>query len=274
VSVSLQSIEGERSSVALTRRPLIAVTTSEIRQGPVDLTPAGEPARHEMALGLKYLQAIEAAGGLPVVVPPLGRECIDDFLSQVDGVCLSGGPDLDPASYGQRRDPETGPSERHLDAFELHLARAADARMLPILAICRGMQVLNVARGGSLHQHLPNVVGSRIEHRQSESGSTATHWVTLRETSELAQILGRRRMKVNSFHHQAVDELGSGLIVTSRATDGTVESIEALDRNFVLGVQWHAECLVDRTSQASLFRTFVDAAREAGTKQSSLVRVA
>lgn len=254
-------------------RPLIAVTTSEIRRGPVELTPEGEPAQHEMALGLRYLQAIETAGGIPVVVPPLGPACIDDFLSQVDAVCLSGGPDLDPDSYGQRRNAQTGPSERHLDAFELQLARAADARMLPILAICRGMQVLNVARGGTLHQHLPDVVGSSIAHRQQQAGARATHWVTLVDTGSIAQIVKRRRMKVNSFHHQAVDELGAGLVATSRAMDGTIESIEAIDREFVLGVQWHAECLVDRPSHAALFGAFIDAAMEARSR-ASLVRVA
>ena len=101
-----------------------------------------------MALGLKYLHAIEAAGGLPVVVPPLREECIEPLLDRVTAVCLSGGPDLDPISYGRRRHPLTGPTERRLDVFELALAKAADARGLPLLAICRGMQVLNVARGG------------------------------------------------------------------------------------------------------------------------------
>jgi putative glutamine amidotransferase len=226
-----------------------------------------------MALGLRYLQAIDAAGGIPVVVPPLGRPCIEDLLAHVDGVCLSGGPDLDPEAYGHRRDAQTGPSERPLDAFELRLARAADAQLLPILAICRGMQVLNVARGGTLHQHLPDVVGSEITHRQREAAARPTHWVALEQSGSIARILKRHRTKVNSFHHQAVDELGDGLAVTGRAADGTVESIEAIDRDFVLGVQWHAECLVHRPCQAALFRAFVDAAREARSS-ALLVRVA
>jgi putative glutamine amidotransferase len=239
----------------------------------VELTPEGEPPQQEMALGLRYMQAIEAAGAIPVVVPPLSRANVEDLLSQVDGLCLSGGPDLDPASYGHHRDAQTGPSERHLDDFELRLARAADAQQLPILAICRGMQVLNVSRGGTLHQHLPDVVGTDIGHRQQAAGARATHWVTLEPSGSIARIAQRRRMKVNSFHHQAVDELGSGLIATSRAMDGTIESIEALDRDFVIGVQWHAECLAQRPCQAALFRAFVDAAREVGS-QASLVRVA
>lgn len=215
-----------------------------------------------MALGLKYLHAIEAAGGVPVVVPPLQVDCLDALLERVDGVCLSGGPDLDPESYGERRHSRTGPTERRLDTFELALAQAADARRLPILAVCRGMQLLNVARGGTLHQHLPDVVGERIGHRQSEPGERATHWVTLAPETRLSQILERRRTKVNSFHHQAVATLGTGLSATSWASDGTVESVEAVDRDFVVGVQWHAECLIDRFGQAALFSAFVRSASQ------------
>jgi putative glutamine amidotransferase len=242
-------------------RPLIAVTTSEIRRAQVIRpTPHGEPPQHEMALGLKYLRAIEATGGLPVVVPPLEESAIAPLLDQVAGVCLSGGPDLDPASYGERRHALTGPTERSLDNFELALAQAADARGLPILAICRGMQVLNVARGGTLHQHLPDVVGDDVCHRQSESGHVVTHWVRLERSSRLARILARGRTKVNSFHHQAVADLGASLAITGRASDGTVESLEAIDRDFVVAVQWHAECLTDRDSHLGLFQAFVNSA--------------
>ncbi|MDQ6818319.1 MAG: gamma-glutamyl-gamma-aminobutyrate hydrolase family protein [Actinomycetota bacterium] len=238
----------------------MAVSTSEIRRGEsVALTPQGEPPQHEMALGLKYLYALEHAGGLPVVVPPLEDECIEPLLDKVAGVCLSGGPDLDPRSYGERRHSLTGPTERRLDSFELALTRAADARGLPILAICRGMQVLNVARGGTLHQHLPDLVGQRVCHRQHQPGVTVTHWVKIESSSRLGRSLVRERVKVNSFHHQAVARLGSGLRTTGHASDGTIESIEAVDRDFVVGVQWHAECLIERPPQAALFREFVDA---------------
>jgi putative glutamine amidotransferase len=260
MSLGVESIEEHRPTRP-PPRPLIAVTTSEVREGKaVTPTRHGEPPQLEMALGLKYLYAIELAGGIPVVVPPLQVDCIDALLDRVDGVCLSGGPDLDPESYGERRHVRTGPTESQLDVFELALAQAADARSLPILAVCRGMQLLNVARGGTLHQHLPDIVGERIVHRQSEVGEKPTHWVTLSPASRLSQILDRRRTKVNSFHHQAVATLGEGLTVTGHASDGTVESVEAVDRDFVVGVQWHAECLVDRFGQASLFSAFVAAA--------------
>ncbi len=242
--------------------PLIAVTTSEVRKATaVRPTRHGEPPQYEMALGLKYLHAIEAAGGIPVVVPPLKFAGLEPLLKRVAGVCLSGGPDLDPVAYGERRHALTGPTESELDTFELEFAQAADAQGLPILAICRGLQLLNVARGGTLHQHLPDVVGARIAHRQLEPGERTTHWVSLDPSSRLHAILDRRRAKVNSFHHQAVAELGQGLTVTGRASDGTIESVEALDREFVVGVQWHAECLAERLEQAALFRAFVAAAR-------------
>ncbi|MFZ0041995.1 MAG: gamma-glutamyl-gamma-aminobutyrate hydrolase family protein [Solirubrobacteraceae bacterium] len=242
-------------------RPLIAVTTSEVRRGEaVTLTPQGEPPQHEMALGLKYLRALELAGGIPIVVPPLSPPLASALLDRVDGLCLSGGPDLDPKAYGESRHEHTGPVESDLDEFELALASEADQRGLPILAICRGLQVLNVARGGSLHQHLPDVSDDTINHRQTEPGGQTTHLVSLQDSSRVATVLEREQAEVNSFHHQGVDRLGHGLAVTGRAPDGTVESIEAIDREFVLGVQWHAECLVDRPEHAALFRAFVEAA--------------
>jgi putative glutamine amidotransferase len=258
----LQETQGRRASSMPVGRPLIAVSTSEIRRSQAAApTPQGEPPQHEMALGLKYLRAIEAAGGVPVVVPPLHVSCVEALFSRVAGVCLSGGPDLDPESYGERKHALAGPIESELDVFELELARAADAHGLPVFAICRGMQVLNVARGGTLHQHLPDVVGDAIAHRQQEPGHQTTHSVTLEPSSKVCQIVKRSRTKVNSFHHQAIARLGSGLTATGWASDGTVESLEAADRDFLLGVQWHAECLVDRAYQAALFRDFVGAAR-------------
>ena len=156
--------------------------------------------------------------------------------------------------------------ESRLDEFELALTRAADARGLPILAICRGMQLLNVARGGSLHQHLPDLVTGEIDHRQTVPGARPTHAVQLDAHSHVARLLGIDHAEVNSFHHQAVDRLGGELVVAGRAPDGTVEAIEATDREFVLGVQWHAESLTARAEQAALFQAFVGAAerRRAG----------
>lgn len=242
-------------------KPLIGVTTSEVRVAEqVSPTPQGEPPRREMALGLTYLQAIEAAGGLPVVIPPLELHAVEPLLDRFGGVCLSGGPDLDPEAYHERRHPELGPVEPELDRFELELARRADARGLPMLAVCRGAQALNVARGGTLHQHLPDRPGVTIEHRQSAPGDRTTHAVEVMAGSRLARIMGRRRARVNSFHHQAIDRLGAGLRAVAWSPDGVIEGIEAPGRDFLIGVQWHAETLVDRRDNCRLFQALVEAA--------------
>jgi putative glutamine amidotransferase len=235
-------------------RPLIGVTTSELRpSGLSTLRCQGEPAHAEMALGMTYLQAIERAGGVPVVLPP----CVSDvagLLVRLDGVCLSGGPDLDPVAYGASdRHAALGPTEPSLDAFELELAREALAAGTPLLGICRGSQALNVACGGSLHQHVDG-------HRQSEPGTEATHTVEILSGTRLAGIVGAGELPVNSFHHQAVDRLGAGLRVAARAADGTVEAIEGVRGGFVLGVQWHAETLAADAAQLALFGALVRAA--------------
>jgi putative glutamine amidotransferase len=241
--------------------PLVGVSTSEVRS-PGDSKPVaqGEPPRTELALGERYLEAVRAAGGMPVILAPVESASIDALLSHLDAVCLSGGPDLDPAAYGMRAHPELGPTEPELDRFELELARAAVARGLPVLGICRGMQVLNVALGGGLHQHLPDL-GSELDHRQQRLSSEPSHRVRLERDSRLTKILGRRYVEVNSFHHQGLHALGRGLTVAGRAPDGLVEAIEAPGRRFTFGVQWHAECLVDRSEHLALFRGLVRAAR-------------
>ncbi|HEX8101246.1 MAG TPA: gamma-glutamyl-gamma-aminobutyrate hydrolase family protein [Solirubrobacteraceae bacterium] len=236
-------------------KPLIGVTTSEMRRGDLaTLRRHGEPPQPEMALGLTYMRAVERAGGLPVVLPPLTSGDVAALLDRLDGICLSGGPDLDPAAYGAReRHPALGETEPPLDAFELALVREADRRGMPVLGVCRGVQTLNVARGGTLHQDVPG-------HRQTEVATQPTHEVAIALHSRTARTLGVTRLAVNSFHHQAVDALGAGLCVTARAADGTVEALECRERPFFLGVQWHAETLVDHPAQLALFRALVRAA--------------
>lgn len=248
----------------MTDRPLIGVTTSEVRYAKqVNPTPHGEPPQHEMALGLTYLKAVEAAGGLPVVLPPLGPDAIAPLLRRLSGICLSGGPDIDPDLYGERPHAEVGPTEPDLDRFELGLARAADASGLPILAICRGAQALNVARGGTLVQHLPEQTDGSVHHTQTEEGDQATHTVDVEPGTKLEALTGGGRLSVNSFHHQAVDRLGDNLRVAARAPDHVIEAIEDPDReDFLIAVQWHAETLVHRPEQAALFRALVTASAE------------
>ena len=230
--------------VHMRARPLIAVTTSELRR-PEDGCARlhGEPPKLEVALATSYPEAIERAGGIPVIVPLLRPDAIPALLDRVDGVCLPGGPDVQPSAYGAEPHPELGPTEPRVDAVELALVRAADHRKLPILGICRGMQLLNVARGGTLHQHLPDVVGNGIDHRQPDHWSTPTHRIETAPQSRLRATLGGPSLEVNSFHHQAIQKLGKGLVATAWAQDGTIEAVENPSDRLVIGVQWHAEGL-------------------------------
>ena len=241
--------------------PLVGVSTSEVRSaGDHQLVSQGEPPRTELALGERYLEAVRSGGGMPVILAPVASESIETLVARLDAVVLSGGPDLHPSAYGVLPHPELGPTEPELDSFELELARTAVARGLPVLGICRGMQVLNVALGGSLHQHLPDLEG-QVNHRQDRTSGDPSHRVTLARDSRLTKVIGRRYVEVNSFHHQALHALGRGLSVAGRAPDGVVEAVEVPGRRFTFGVQWHAECLVDRPEHLALFRGLVRAAR-------------
>jgi putative glutamine amidotransferase len=239
-------------------KPLIGVTTSELRPGELaTLRRHGEPPHAEMALGITYARAIEAAGGVPVVMPPLAHGAVPALVERLDGLLLSGGPDLAPAAYDQRPHIELGSTEPRLDAFEYAVVREALKRDLPILGICRGAQALNVACGGTLHQHLPDVAGSSIAHRQSDEGCAITHDVDVLAGSMLSRIVGSSRLEVNSFHHQAVDRLGTNLCVSATAGDGTIEAIEDPQRRLVLAVQWHAEMLLEEQAHRALFEELV-----------------
>ena len=246
-------------------KPLIGVTTSELRPGELaTLRRHGEPPHAEMALGMTYVRAIEAAGGVPVVMPPLAARDVPALVARLDGLLLSGGPDLAPAAYDERPHAQLGPSEPELDEFEYAVVEEALSLNLPILGICRGAQALNVARGGSLHQHLPDVVGDTVTHRQSADGRLPTHSVEIVPGSRLAGVLGTTQLSVNSFHHQAVDRLGTGLRVCARAPDGTVEGIEDPTRPLILAVQWHAEALTQTPAHQALFQELVTVAAGVG----------
>jgi putative glutamine amidotransferase len=249
-------------------RPLIGVTTSELRPAEgAHFAHHSEPPRRMLALGVSYLDAVAAAGGIPVILAPLPARRLESIIDRLDGVCLSGGPDIDPATYGAEAHVELGPTEPEVDLFELGLVRAARRRRLPVLAICRGMQALNVARGGTLVQHVPDM-SDEIAHRQSSPASEPSHPVAVAADSRLARIVGSERIDVNSFHHQAIDRLGSGLEPVAWADDGVIEALEAPADAFTLGVQWHAECLTARPEHARLFTELVDAAeRHAGLAQ-------
>jgi putative glutamine amidotransferase len=245
-------------------KPLIGVTTSELRQSELTtLRRHGEPPDVEMALGMTYVRAIETAGAIPVVLPPLAAADVPAIAARLDGLVLSGGPDLAPAGYDAEAHPELGPTVPDLDTFEYAVAREALRLELPILGICRGAQALNVARGGTLHQHLPDVVGDEIAHRQDGDGRLPTHHVEVVPGSRLAGVLGTTQLSVNSFHHQAIDRLGTGLRACALAPDGTIEGIEDPTLPFVVAVQWHAETLVvDVPTHLALFLELVAVAAD------------
>ncbi len=246
---------------ARVNKPVIGVTVSEIRaKEDAQRVRHGEPTQTEMTLGLAYMRAVERAGGLPVALPPLQNENLDPLLDRLSGLLLTGGPDIDPACYGAEPHPELGPIDHDVDVFEIALCRHADRRGMPILGICRGAQVLNVAREGSLIQHLPDR-GGPIEHRQSEPGDRTTHEVQVAPDSGLAQTTGGGPVEVNSFHHQAIDRRGEGLRPVAWARDGVIEAVEGMDDgHLVLGVQWHAETLTEKAEQLALFERLVAAA--------------
>jgi putative glutamine amidotransferase len=233
---------------------LIGVTSSEYRRvGEHHQTPEGEPPRREMALGVVYGDAVAKAGGLPVILTPVRGAALDAVLDRLDGLCLSGGPDLHPAAYGAEPAPELGPAEPEADAFELALARRAAARGMPVLGVCRGMQVMNVAAGGTLRQHMEG-------HRQTCPGDRTVHRVDVAAGTRLSRLVRARSVDVNSFHHQAPELLGRGLRVSAKSPDGVIEGIEDPSARFHVGVQWHAECLVDRDEHLALFAGLVEAA--------------
>jgi putative glutamine amidotransferase len=208
-----------------------------------------------------YIDAVQRAGGLALMLPPDPRAADDpdEWLDRIDGLLLAGGADIDPASYGAERAPETVGTVPERDAFEMALARRAMERDVPFLGVCRGMQVMNVARGGTLTQHLPDDVGHEDHRRVLGTFENADHDVRLADSSLALRVIGEKVHATKSHHHQAVRDIGDGLEVTGWATiDDLPEVLEDPTRAFALGVQWHPEA--DETSP--LIAALVEQARE------------
>jgi len=215
----------------MSERPVIGITTyvAPARWGPWEQTAALVP--------LAYAHAVARAGGRAVLLPPaLGT--VETTLVAVAGLILCGGPDLDPARYGQSRVATTAHLAPERDAPELELAWAALERDLPLLGICRGMQVLNVLRGGTLHQHLPEVVGH--DGHAARPGHFDAHRVRTAPGTRVSAVLGAETT-VMSGHHQGIDHVGGGLVASAWSPDGAVEALEDPDRRFAVGVLWHPE---------------------------------
>ncbi|MEO6067229.1 MAG: gamma-glutamyl-gamma-aminobutyrate hydrolase family protein [Gemmatimonadales bacterium] len=186
-----------------------------------------------------YLRAIVAAGGAPFILSPLAAPgSVSTLLGGLDGVLLSGGADIDPAHYHTPRHPKLKPLDPERDAFEFSLFVETRARNLPVLAICRGLQLVNVALGGTLWQDLPSERGA---HPQSGPRTERVHSVDLLPGSRLGEALGAGPLSVNSFHHQAIRDLAPGLVASAHSPDGLIEGIEGDGEPWLLGVQWHPE---------------------------------
>jgi len=234
----------------VTRRPVIGITAYV------------EPATwvvwdtEATVLHQRYVDRVTEAGGIPVVLPPVAGAA-DELLDRVDGVVLAGGADIDPARYEAEADPRTSAARTTRDDAELALFAAALRRGTPVLGICRGMQVMDVALGGTLRQHLPDQVGH--DGHQPAPGEFGRHPVRVEPDSRLARALGRTEVEVHSYHHQSLDRVADRLVEVAWAPDGTVEAVEVADAAWAVGVLWHPEVDPD----PALFAGLVDAARAA-----------
>ncbi len=228
-------------------RPVIGITTyaQDASWGAWHLPAALIP--------LDYVDAVERAGGRAILIPP-SEDGVDETLDLLDGIVFSGGADVDPALYGADAHPETDAPQARRDRGELALLRGALERDVPMLAVCRGVQLLNIARGGDLVQHLPETLGSDV-HKQAP-GTFVEHPIEVKEGTRLAEIVGARP-DVTSHHHQGLGRIGDGLVGAAWASDGTVEGVEDPSKRFTLGVQWHPEAGEDE----ALFENLVAEAR-------------
>jgi putative glutamine amidotransferase len=234
-------------------RPLIGVTTylERAQTGVWDVPAAFLPQ--------VYFDAVAKAGGIVVLLPPQPADggVAERLLENLDALILTGGKDVDPARYGQEPHPTTDEPRRDRDAWEDGLLRVALDRQLPFFGICRGLQVLNVTLGGTLHQHLPDVVGSN--RYNAGGGVFSENEVRLEPATRLASVLaGHETMTVLSYHHQAIDRLADSLVVSARSDDGIIQAVELSSPQFAIAVQWHPE---ESAEDLRLFDALVDAAR-------------
>jgi putative glutamine amidotransferase len=246
-------------------RPIIAATVyrkSIPQRRPIDV----------YGLMPSYTEAISKAGGIPLLVPlGLSEDDLLAILERADGVLLPGGGDIDPIAYKAQRHPAVYGLDPERDQTEIFMARAAVARGKPFLAICRGIQVLNIALGGTLWQDIPSQIAGALDHNASAERprSYLAHTVEVAPDSLLARLLGKRRNWVNSYHHQSIRDLAPELTVTARAGDGVIEAVEIGGHPFAVGVQWHPENLVDDDpAMLALFAGLMEAAASAAPEYS------
>jgi putative glutamine amidotransferase len=243
--------------------PVIGVTAS---LKDVAGSGAQQPLGRLVQTDLDYVEGVINAGGVPMILPPVvDPRMTKALLDGIDGLLFSGGSDLDPDYYGEECVPELGVTNPERDAFEMALLRLALRRRVPILGICRGMQVLNVALGGTLYQDLPSQLGKDIlKHWQETPKRQPAHKIEILHNSNLAEITRCQYVKVNSYHHQGIKEVADSLAVTARSSDGVIEAVEYHDFSdqWLIGVQWHAEMMREAgTEHKNLFEAHVSAAQ-------------
>jgi len=217
------------------------------------------PVRDQIGLYTPYYQALLSARALPVAIPIMDdRGTLTEYLKRLDGLMFTGGGDIPPQAYGQKKHPATEECDPRRFANDRLLAELVLQREIPVLAICMGLQLVNVVYGGTLIQHLE----TDIQHTPVDRGNDSYHSIVIEEENLLHHIVGTTEIEVNSAHHQAVEKLAPGLRALARAPDGIVEAVQMTDREFFLGVQWHPERIVKRPEQLRLFQAFVGACQQ------------
>ena len=240
-------------------RPLIGITCSRMIGGAWGLYSPGHFMDYTFD---EYSRAIRHSGGAAVLIPvSQNRETLQAILDRLDGLLLSGGPDINPKFFGEEPLPGLGEIDEDLDRMELEAASMAFQMDLPILGICRGIQVLNVARKGTLYQDIPSQVQGSINHTQKAAKGVNTHSVVIKEKTLLYKIFRRKKIWVNGKHHQAIKDLAPGFVISAGAPDGIIEAVENPSKKFAVGVQWHPEGTFEKDpSSKKLFQAFVQAA--------------
>ena len=230
----------------------------------IGVTPLYDSETSKWWMQLPYMEHVEVNGGIPVMIQPTANlASLDDVLSAVDGILLTGGPDVHPAYYGEKVLPECGYICRERDEIDCFIAKRAMELDIPVFGICRGMQVINATLGGALFQDLPSQVGKQINHRPGlPNPYDIAHDVTFKKGSIMAKYLGAETFKVNSFHHQAVKNPAPGIEIAATSQDGVVEAIFHKEKKFVWGVQWHPEKFpVTNELSIKLFTAFINACK-------------
>jgi putative glutamine amidotransferase len=249
----------------MSQRPVIGIATQTLPGTPGQLPPC-------WIMGQRYVNVLRESGGIPWLIPliPDDTATLREIFARLDGIFLTGGVDVDPAQYGEEKQTFCGTTDPPRDAVELTLLRWAMAANKPVLAVCRGIQALNVACGGTLYQDVTQQVPTAIKHDYFPTKDNPNcrgdlaHPITVRLDTRLGRILGAENVPVNSMHHQAIKRLGQGLVASAFAPDGVIEGVEGVDGRFLVAVQWHPEELADRDpGMRRLFTSFLEAAEPA-----------